>query len=233
VHQKLASEFEANSAALSEAEVLTERLKGNARAAMTELASVEAEDRAYKQKETQLKTKRSERLYLSALSEAFDRLRIDLDNRTRPELEASASELISEMTDGRYSAIEINDSYQATIQDDGEAKPVISGGEDDVVNLALRLAISQMIAERAGQPFSLLILDEVFGSLDESRRGNVVDMLLNLKNRFRQIIVITHIESIYDMVDNCIWVDYDEQKKISRIVERRPDVLTYDQEEMN
>ena len=44
---------------------------------------------------------------------------------------------------------------------------MISGGEEDVANLALRLAISQMIAERAGQPLSLLVLDEIFGSLDE------------------------------------------------------------------
>ena len=37
-------------------------------------------------------------------------------------------------------------------------KPVISGGEEDLAHLVLRLAISQMIAERAGQAFSLLIL---------------------------------------------------------------------------
>jgi DNA repair protein SbcC/Rad50 len=221
-HAKLAVEFESTSTRLQQSELETERLRGNARTAMTEFANVDAEDKAYKAKEVQLKKKRTERLYLSTLSDAFDRLRIDLDGRTRPELEASASELLSEMTDGRYSSLEINDSYQATIRDDGELKPVISGGEDDVVNLALRLAISQMIADRAGQPFSLLILDEVFGSLDESRRGNVIDMLLNLKNRFRQIIVITHIEAIYDMVDNCIWVDYDEKQKICRIADRRP-----------
>ena len=45
------------------------------------------------------------------------------------------------------------------------------GGEEDIANLALRLAISQMIAERAGQPLSLLVLDEIFGSLDEDRRA--------------------------------------------------------------
>ena len=50
---------------------------------------------------------------------------------------------------------------------------MISGGEEDIANLALRLAISQMIAERAGQPLSLLVLDEIFGSLDEDRRHAV------------------------------------------------------------
>ncbi|MDO8587230.1 MAG: AAA family ATPase [Armatimonadota bacterium] len=223
-HQKLAVEFESASEQLAAADIETERLKGDARTALAEFTNVEAEDRSYKRKAEQLKAKRSERLYLGALSDCFDRLRIDLDARTRPDLEAAAGELLSEMTDGRYNTIEINEAYQATVRDDGELKPVISGGEDDVVNLALRLAISQMIADRAGQPFSLLILDEVFGSLDDSRRDNVVDMLLNLKNRFRQIVVITHVESIHDMVDNCIWVDYDEREKISRIVERRPGV---------
>lgn len=223
-HQKLCDEFQVVSAQLSVAQLETERLRGDARAAMAELTGVEAEDRAYKEKEAQLREKRTERLYLQTLSDCFDKLRIDLDTRARPELEAAASELLSEMTDGRYNSIEIDDKYEATIRDDGELKPVISGGEDDVINLALRLAISEMIAERAGQPFSLLILDEVFGSLDDSRRNNVMEMLLNLKNRFRQIIVITHVESIYDMVDNCIWVDYDEREKISRVTDKRPEV---------
>ena len=82
----------------------------------------------------------------------------------------------------------------ATLLDDGDPKPVISGGEEDIANLALRLAISQMIAERAGQPLSLLILDEIFGSLDEDRRAAVVDLLRSLADRFPQVILITHID---------------------------------------
>ena len=88
-------------------------------------------------------------------------------------------------------------------------KPVISGGEEDLANLVLRLAISQMIAERAGQAFSLLILDEVFGSLDEVRRQNVVELLRALHNRFEQVILITHIESVRDGCDNVLTVGFD------------------------
>ena len=128
------------------------------------------------------------------------------------------------MTDGRYNTLKIDDGYKAIIVDDGEEKPVISGGEDDIVNLALRLAVSQMIADRAGQSFSLLVLDEVFGSLDDTRRDNVVALLQNLKNRFEQIILITHVESIHDAVDNCVWVEFDEKTKTSRLTDRSIDL---------
>jgi exonuclease SbcC len=66
-----------------------------------------------------------------------------------------------------------------------------------------------MIAERAGQSFSLLILDEVFGSLDETRRFNVVELLRGLQDRFEQVILITHIESVREGLDRLITVGYD------------------------
>ena len=220
----LVAEYEATTVLSTEADLDAERRRGDARAALAELAAVESEGKAYKEKQAELTRKRTERLYLNTLSDGFDGLRVELDGRTRPELEATAGELLAEMTDGRYNVLEINDAYEATIRDDGELMPVISGGEDDIVNLALRLAISQMIADRAGQSFSLLILDEVFGSLDDSRRANVVEMLMNLKNRFQQIIVITHIESIHDALDSAMWVEYDEAQKLSRIAEKRMEV---------
>ena len=94
-----------------------------------------------------------------------------------------------------------------SLLEDGEPKPVISGGEEDIANLALRLAISQMIAERAGQPLSLLVLDEIFGSLDEERRARVLDLLRSLADRFPQVILITHIESVREGFDRVIRVE--------------------------
>jgi DNA repair exonuclease SbcCD ATPase subunit len=92
---------------------------------------------------------------------------------------------------------------------------VLSGGEEDLANLVLRLAISQMIAERAGQNFSLLILDEVFGSLDEARRFNVVELLRGLHDRFEQVILITHIEPVREGLDRVISVSYDPDQGCS------------------
>jgi exonuclease SbcC len=99
---------------------------------------------------------------------------------------------------------------------------VISGGEEDIANLALRLAISQMIAERAGQPLSLLVLDEIFGSLDEERRAAVLDLLRSLADRFPQVILITHIESVREGFDRVIRVEADPQSHVARVRDEEP-----------
>src|SRR5947208_9461736 len=140
----------------------------------------------------------------------------------RPEIAELASGFLADLTDGRYDEVDLSEDYEVTIVDDGEPKPVISGGEEDIANLALRLAISQMIAERAGQPLSLLVLDEIFGSLDEERRGAVLDLLRNLADRFPQVILITHVESVRDGFDRVIRLSYDVEQGIARAVDEAP-----------
>ena len=141
-----------------------------------------------------------------------------LNDALRPDLSDRASGFLETMTTGRYTDLELDEDYIATIVEEGEPKPVISGGEEDVANLAMRLAISQMIAEGAGQPLSLLVLDEIFGSLDDERRGAVVSQLHLLTDRFPQIILITHIESVRDGFDRVIRLSYDVEQRISRAV---------------
>ena len=160
-----------------------------------------------------------ERRLHEELDRAYTDLRTELNIQLRPELSDRASVLLAELTDGRYSELELDESYEIVLIENGMPKHVISGGEEDLANLVLRVAISQMIAERAGQPLSLLILDEVFGSLDESRRANVMDLLHHLRDRFEQIVVITHIESIAasGLLNRRVSVAYDEEAGVSRI----------------
>jgi DNA repair protein SbcC/Rad50 len=143
------------------------------------------------------------------LDRALTDLRTELNATLRPDLSDLASGFLRDLTHGRYTELELDEDYAATLLDDGDPKSVISGGEEDIANLALRLAISQMIAERAGQPLSLLILDEIFGSLDEDRRVAVVDLLRSLADRFPQVILITHIDSVREGFDRVVRVGYD------------------------
>lgn len=155
------------------------------------------------------------------LDRAFTDLREELNANIRPELSDAASALLRDLSAGRYADLELDEEYVPTIVDEGEPKEVISGGEEDVANLALRLAISQMIADRAGQPFSLLVLDEIFGSLDEERRSAVLDLLRGLADRFPQVILITHIESVRDGFDRVIRIAYDVERGLATAREER------------
>nr|MBA3672625.1 SMC family ATPase [Gemmatimonadaceae bacterium] len=166
---------------------------------------------------------REKRLH-DELDRAYTDLRTDLNVQLRPEMGERASAFLTELTDARYSELELDDSYNLTVLEEGVPKPVISGGEQDIANLCLRLAISQMIAERAGQTFSLLILDEVFGSLDEARRQNVVDLLRALGDQFEQVIIITHIEQVREGLDSVINVRYDEESGASQVTQVVPDL---------
>src|SRR5260370_24601533 len=86
-----------------------------------------------------------------------------------------------------------------------------------MVILVLWLAIWQLRAGGAGQPLSLLVLDEIFGSLDDARRQHVVSLLRRLGDRFPQVILITHIEQVRDGLDRVIRVEYDAGRGTSAV----------------
>ncbi len=141
----------------------------------------------------------------------------------RPRLAELASEYLADLTDGRYTAVELAEDFTPTVLEDGEVKPIISGGEEDILNLCMRVSLSHMLAERAGQHFSLLILDEIFGSLDEGRRGNVLSLLEKLRKRFEQILIITHLDDVKEGVQHLIEVAYNDATGTAHIAESGED----------
>jgi exonuclease SbcC len=206
------------------AELTAVSAQGDVATAHSLVESAEAARREIVRVEQQLKVLQSDKRMHDELDRAYSDLRTDLNFQLRPELSELASAFLTDLTDARYAELELDDQYNVLVLEDGIPKPVISGGEEDLANLVLRLAISQMIAERAGQAFSLLILDEVFGSLDEARRHNVVELLRRLQDRFEQVILITHVESVREGLDRVITVRYDPESGAS-IVEQQGDVL--------
>ncbi len=139
--------------------------------------------------------------------------KVHLISRIRPVLARLASGLLRDLTDGRYSGLELDEDYDVLVHDQGEVYPLdrFSGGESDLANLCVRLAVGQVIADRAGDgELNLLVLDEVFGSQDTIRRGNILRALSKLSSRFRQILVITHVEEVRDNVDALYHVVEDE-----------------------
>ncbi len=215
--QELKAEHEAAADEVRRAELRLTEVRGRLDAATEAVASAERAEAELSEKKGLLSAMESERRHNAELDGAFNSLRVELNARVRPELSELASGFLTDITAGRYTALEIDESYNVLVLDEGEEKPVISGGEEDIANLVLRLAISQMIAERAGHPLNVLILDEVFGSLDVERRDNVIQLLHGLTGRFEQVILISHIESIREGLDHVIRCSFDERTGASRV----------------
>ncbi len=157
----------------------------------------------------------------SAAAERLAEFRVAVASGIRPEMEELVSGFVGLLTDGRYEAVTISEDFACTLHRDGVPVEVISGGEEDVVAVAMRLATSQMIAERAGHPLSLLILDEVFGSLDEVRRANALALFRRLRGVFPQILLISHIPESQHQVDHVCLIEFDATRGCSVVRDGR------------
>ena len=209
--------FDAAAAELRAAELDALAAEKELEAARVARANADSSRQELERVQQRLRILNMDRRLHDELDHAFTDIRGSLNEHLRPEISELASGFLAELTDGRYTDLELDDDYNIIVKEDDIPKPVISGGEEDLAHLVLRLAISQMIADRAGQAFSLLILDEVFGSLDEARRHNVVELLRRLHDRFEQVILITHIESVREGLDRVLTVRYDEDAAVSRV----------------
>lgn len=150
--------------------------------------------------------------YLGILSEIMSDFRTFLISRIRPTLSSYSSDFFTRLTDGKYAEVELDENYDLLIYDNGEKYNInrFSGGEEDLANLCLRLAISEVITERAGGVFNFIILDEIFGSQDSIRRHNIMKALASLSSKFRQIFLITHVEDVKNDMENIIFVTENE-----------------------
>jgi exonuclease SbcC len=162
--------------------------------------------------EKKLENERSEAQHRNMLSEVLESFRTYLISQIRPMLSTHASELFDELTDGKYSQIELDEDYNLLVYDQGVPYSIerFSGGEEDLANLCIRLAISEIITERAGSVFQFVILDEIFGSQDQIRKQNIIKTLNGFASKFKQIFLITHVEDIKHFTEHTMVISEDE-----------------------
>ncbi|WP_309720773.1 SMC family ATPase [Armatimonas sp.] len=129
-----------------------------------------------------------------------------------PEIQEETNRLLGRMTNGamrvafethreaRTKSASPIETLDIIIEDDlgTRAYEMYSGGEAFRVNLALRVALSKMLARRAGAPLQTLILDEGFGTQDPRGREAIAEALEAISEEFALILVITHVEELKD-----------------------------------
>jgi exonuclease SbcC len=151
--------------------------------------------------------KDQERLALT--SDLLNRFRSDTIASLAPEISDYASELISDMTNGEFTEIKLDDQFEASVVTSiGVERPVtwLSGGELSAVALALRIGIGQLIS--GGSP-ELLWADEVLTAQDAERRSSMLSLIRSLP--IDQIIMINHSEGFADILDKTITVTVDRK----------------------
>lgn len=127
-----------------------------------------------------------------------------------PEIEAEANRLLGRMTDNRMhvkfetqretkkgntvETLDINISDELGTRN----YEMFSGGEAFRIDFAIRIAMSKLLAKRAGAPLPTLIIDEGFGTQDNTGLEKLKEAINSIQDDFDKIIVITHIEELRD-----------------------------------
>ena len=150
---------------------------------------------------------------LQFLSEAFGKKGIQavIIENAIPEIEAEANRILSRLTENRMhialvtqaktKAGTISETLEIVIGDEVGTRnyELYSGGEAFKVNFALRIALSRLLARRAGAKLETLIIDEGFGSQDDGSRDKLVKAIRLIQQDFSRVIIITHIQDVREM----------------------------------
>ena len=180
---------------------------GGVKAKLERLEVVEA-----RAKEMEVQISQAAKQNIPGLAQAFGKKGIQamLIEIAIPEIENEANRLLARMTDNRmHIKIEtqretkkgdIMETLDIHISDElGTRKyEMFSGGEAFRIDFAIRIALSKLLARRAGAPLPTLIIDEGFGTQDANGIEKIKEAITSIQDDFEKILVITHISDFKD-----------------------------------
>lgn len=188
-----------------------------------------AQERVLREKSRQERSE--ERALFEELRLAFGKkgLQAMIIEAAIPEIEYEANRLLARMTDGRMNVRfetqretqkgDTVETLDINIADElgTRAYELFSGGEAFRVNFAIRIALSKLLAHRAGAQLQMLVIDEGFGTQDIEGRDRLVEAINSIQDDFARILVITHIEELKDVFPVRIEVTKTDQGSQMRI----------------
>jgi len=196
-----------------------QRVRGEEAAARQRLGAAHQRLEACRALERQQADKLKRRDELAAEQSIYEELRTAFGVRgvpamiieaAVPEIEAEANQLLARMTGGRMHvrfdtqretlAGEVRETLEIKIADELGTRgySLYSGGEAFRVNFAVRIALSKLLARRAGVRLQTLVIDEGFGTQDARGRERLVEAINAIQDDFARVLVITHIDELKD-----------------------------------
>ncbi len=176
------------------------------------LERLAAQEEKKRDKEKRLAQVAADTAIYDRLAQAFGKNGIQamIIENAIPEIQSDANDLLGRMTDNRMH-LKIEPQRQSkkgdtietldiNISDDLGIRPydTYSGGEAFRIDFAIRIALSRLLARRAGAPLRTLIIDEGFGTQDATGIEKLKEAINSVKDSFEKILVITHIDEIKD-----------------------------------
>ena len=150
-----------------------------------------------------------------------------------PQIEQKANDLLDKLSNSqmsiRFNTLEkykdekrkdLRETLEITIRDSAGERDyeMYSGGEAFRVNFAIRLALSEILAQRKGARLQTLVIDEGFGSQDSQGRQRLIEAINLVKNDFAKILVITHLDELKDAFPNRIEVEKTERGSVVKVI---------------
>ena len=172
-----------------------------------EIKTLQAALDTNKTHQAKLATKQQDLSDYEKIKISLSEFKTKLNSKVAPRISQIASTMYSQITKGKYQHIEVDNDFDFYIYDEGQKFPIdrFSGGEVDLANLVLRIAISKTLGELSGAGnIGFLAFDEVFGSQDESRRMEILEAFHTIKEQYRQIFLISHEMEIKEMFERVV-----------------------------
>ncbi len=201
---------------LREEEISAARRMGAAQQRLDVLVDLK-ERRKNLQSERAALTQRIGRLKMLEKACGRDGVPALLIERAIPEIEDHANELLARLTADNMRIIfdtqrklksreGLAETLDIKISDNSGERPYenYSGGEQFRVNFSIRLALSRLLARRAGARLETLVIDEGFGSQDPNGRQRLVEAIHAVKDEFACLLIITHVDELRDAFDTRI-----------------------------
>ncbi len=215
---------------LTEAETLTQQLRSREGDIRLALGRTQSQYEHCLQRETELQQRITQRdqateergLY-GDLVQMFGKNGIQaiIIENAIPELEEEANRILARVTDNAmHLTLETQrDTRSGNVAETLDIRisdalgtrnyELFSGGEAFRINFALRIALSKMLARRAGACLRTLVIDEGFGTQDSEGLERLVEVIRAIKNDFSKIIVITHLTELKNIFETHIEVKKD------------------------
>jgi exonuclease SbcC len=174
-----------------------------------QIRQIETSEKEQVDKQANLKKLEIQHRVYDELSIAFSKKGIQslMIENIIPYLEAQTNQILARLTSNQLhvkfetqkankTSDKVNETLDINISDSQGTRPyeTYSGGEAFRINFAIRLALSKLLAQRAGTSLQLLVIDEGFGTQDQEGCERLIAAINAIAADFECILTVTHMQ---------------------------------------